>query len=191
MADSLSLSHSTASTLPTALSIPASTSVLFLLNCPSKLKSLLLRSALLLLYTPANEHFGIVPLEAMLARTPVLAVNSGGPLETVVEGRTGFLRGDHDDTEWTAVILDFLAMPDEELRQVGENGRKRVEQLFSREKMATTLEKEVKGMVEEWDGRERKRDAVVWLGVLGVFVVVGVSWIGKILMYRYKFPEAY
>ncbi len=51
----------------------------------------LLRRSAALLYTPSNEHFGIVPLEAMLARTPVIAVNSGGPLETVVHGTTGYL----------------------------------------------------------------------------------------------------
>ena len=53
-----------------------------------------------LLYTPSNEHFGITPLEAMYLGRPVIAVNSGGPLETVrasenvnerVEEQTGFL----------------------------------------------------------------------------------------------------
>ena len=34
---------------------------------------------------------GIVPLEAMFCRTPVVAVNSGGPLETVEHEKTGFL----------------------------------------------------------------------------------------------------
>ena len=44
-----------------------------------------------LLYTPTNEHFGIVPLEAMSAGCPVIAVDSGGPTETVIDGTTGFL----------------------------------------------------------------------------------------------------
>ena len=44
-----------------------------------------------LVYTPSNEHFGICPLEGMYLRRPVIAVNSGGPLETVVDGITGFL----------------------------------------------------------------------------------------------------
>lgn len=44
-----------------------------------------------LLYTPDREHFGIVPIEAMFEGTPVIAVNSGGPKETVVHGKTGFL----------------------------------------------------------------------------------------------------
>jgi alpha-1,3/alpha-1,6-mannosyltransferase len=60
-----------------------------------------------LLYTPPNEHFGIVPLEvscllfplslttsslqAMSLGTPVIAVNNGGPLETVLHNVTGYL----------------------------------------------------------------------------------------------------
>ena len=44
-----------------------------------------------LLYTPDREHFGIVPCEAMAMGCPVLAVATGGPLETVVHGSTGFL----------------------------------------------------------------------------------------------------
>jgi hypothetical protein len=51
----------------------------------------LLKIASGLLYTPDMEHFGIVPLEAMREGTPVIAVNSGGPLETVLHGRTGYL----------------------------------------------------------------------------------------------------
>jgi len=51
----------------------------------------LLRTAAAVVYTPANEHFGIVPLEAMDAGTVVIAVNSGGPVETVLDGVTGYL----------------------------------------------------------------------------------------------------
>ena len=51
----------------------------------------LLSSALCVLYTPDNEHFGIVPIEAMYVGAPVVAVASGGPLETVKHGETGFL----------------------------------------------------------------------------------------------------
>ena len=51
----------------------------------------LYRSCALLLFTPRNEDFGIVPLEAMASGAPVLAVDSGGPRETVVHGRTGWL----------------------------------------------------------------------------------------------------
>ncbi len=54
-------------------------------------RSALLTAAAAVIYTPTNEHFGIVPLEAMAAGRPVLACNSGGPTESVLHGRTGFL----------------------------------------------------------------------------------------------------
>ncbi len=38
---------------------------------------------------PGIEDFGIVPVEAQAAGTPVLALRGGGALETVVEGQTG------------------------------------------------------------------------------------------------------
>ncbi|EMD47075.1 alpha1,3-mannosyltransferase ALG2, putative, partial [Entamoeba histolytica KU27] len=37
------------------------------------------------------EHFGIVPLEAMIKGVPVIACNNGGPLETVQNELTGLL----------------------------------------------------------------------------------------------------
>ena len=54
-------------------------------------KAALLAACTALLYTPVNEHFGIVPLEAMAAARPVVACNSGGPKESVIDGVTGFL----------------------------------------------------------------------------------------------------
>jgi glycosyltransferase involved in cell wall biosynthesis len=42
-----------------------------------------------LLYPVEHEDFGMVPVEAMLYGTPVIAHNSGGPKETVINGKTG------------------------------------------------------------------------------------------------------
>lgn len=57
--------------------------VIFLKSPKEEMKIKLLRRCNLLLYTPSNEHFGIVPIEAMYSRKPVIAVNSGGPTETI------------------------------------------------------------------------------------------------------------
>jgi glycosyltransferase involved in cell wall biosynthesis len=38
---------------------------------------------------PAEEDFGIVPVEAMASGRPVIAYAKGGALETVVDGETG------------------------------------------------------------------------------------------------------
>ena len=51
----------------------------------------LYQEATALLFTAPNEDWGIVPLEAMASGTPVIAVASGGPCESVVHGETGWL----------------------------------------------------------------------------------------------------
>jgi glycosyltransferase involved in cell wall biosynthesis len=43
------------------------------------------------LFTPLNEDWGFVPLEAMATEKPVIAVSQGGPAESVVDGQTGYL----------------------------------------------------------------------------------------------------
>ena len=40
---------------------------------------------------PGEEDFGITPVEAQSAGTPVLAYGRGGACETVEDGRTGYL----------------------------------------------------------------------------------------------------
>lgn len=52
---------------------------------------MLLSACSAVLYTPQHEHFGIVPLEAMAWAKAVVACDSGGPKESVVNGRTGLL----------------------------------------------------------------------------------------------------
>ena len=123
--------------------------VLFLLSVPAQLKFTLLNAAKLLMYTPSNEHFGIVPLEAMLAGVPVLAANSGGPLETVLDGENGWLRSVDKVEQWTGVMQQVLHhLSDAQLRQVGENGKTRVREEFSSLKMAHRLDDEIEAMVK-------------------------------------------
>ncbi|MBQ9754856.1 MAG: glycosyltransferase [Lentisphaeria bacterium] len=56
---------------------------------------------------PGIEDFGIVPLEAQSAGTPVIALGIGGALETVVPGKTGIFF-DHPETDSLAeAILEF------------------------------------------------------------------------------------
>jgi alpha-1,3/alpha-1,6-mannosyltransferase len=147
LADSLKLKHATLKTVVSAHILPSDISVLFLLSVPSTLKATLLSRSSLLIYTPRNEHFGIVPLEAMLAGVPVLAANEGGPTETVVDGETGWLRDVSKPAEWTEVMQKVLTGLDATtLKTMGEKGRKRVENTFSKETMAKRFEDEIKGL---------------------------------------------
>ena len=65
--------------------------VRFVVNPDDRTLRLAYAEATALLFTAPNEDFGIVPLEAMASGTPVIAVDAGGPRETVVHGVTGWL----------------------------------------------------------------------------------------------------
>ncbi|KXJ86636.1 UDP-Glycosyltransferase/glycogen phosphorylase [Microdochium bolleyi] len=141
LTESLGLSSMTAKTLPTAMQVPDNVEVLFLLSVPNLLKEMLLGSARLLIYTPSNEHFGIVPLEAMLVGVPVLAANTGGPTETVVDGKTGWLRSPDHPEEWAEVMERVLnRMSSAELQSMSEAGINRVAQNFGELQMSQRLD---------------------------------------------------
>ncbi len=84
-----------------------------------------------LLFAPINEDFGIVPLEAMASFKPVISVNEGGPKETVLDGKTGFLI--NSPSEMAKRML-FLAEHRSVAEDMGRQGRRRVEQAYSWEK---------------------------------------------------------
>eukprot|EP01054_Gregarina_sp_Poly1_P000481 Gregarina_sp_Poly_1__480@NODE_1115_length_5039_cov_76_496380_g636_i1_p2_GENE_NODE_1115_length_5039_cov_76_496380_g636_i1NODE_1115_length_5039_cov_76_496380_g636_i1_p2_ORF_typecomplete_len637_score92_09Glycos_transf_1/PF00534_20/6_6e24Glyco_transf_4/PF13439_6/6_9e15Glyco_trans_1_4/PF13692_6/3_4e11Glyco_trans_4_4/PF13579_6/0_089BORG_CEP/PF14957_6/15_NODE_1115_length_5039_cov_76_496380_g636_i1411951 len=67
------------------------TNVHLIRSATDRMRLALLKFAAATVYTPSNEHFGIVPIESMSQGTPVIAVNSGGPMESVIDGSTGSL----------------------------------------------------------------------------------------------------
>ncbi|KAL9597672.1 MAG: hypothetical protein Q9219_004999 [cf. Caloplaca sp. 3 TL-2023] len=181
LAAELGLRSATTKNVVTALDIPDNIEVLFLLSVPAQLKTTLLSAAKLLLYTPTNEHFGIVPLEAMLAGVPVLATNSGGPLETVREGETGWLRPAEQVSQWTEVVRRVLyEISDETLLAMGTMGKERVEAEFSERKLGDRLEEEIEGMLASPSRRRTALDVPDLLLGVGVAVMV-VSVLGTVL----------
>jgi alpha-1,3/alpha-1,6-mannosyltransferase len=97
----------------------------------------LLHGCQCLLFTAENEHFGYVPVEAMAAGKPVISAASGGPLETIEDGETGFLCA--PEATLFAQRLAQLAQQPALCRRLGDNGRRRVEQRFSRRAFAGRL----------------------------------------------------
>jgi alpha-maltose-1-phosphate synthase len=76
------------------------------------------------------EPFGIINLEAMACRTPVVASAVGGIIEVVEDGRTGLLVPPARPDDLAAAIRRVL--DDRDLaRAFGEAGRRRVEERFS------------------------------------------------------------
>jgi starch synthase len=115
------------------------------------------RDDLIVLYSHASvfvcpsiyEPFGIINLESMACKTPVVASSVGGIPEVVVHGETGLLvpfeQADSDNHEpryperfsqdIATAVNDLLLSP-EKIHIMGNNARERVEQYFSWEKVA-------------------------------------------------------
>lgn len=69
---------------------------------------------------PGIEDFGIVPLEAQSAGTPVIALGAGGALETVLPGKTGVFFPDATVESLAEAVEEFEQLkfaPDELRRQ--------------------------------------------------------------------------
>lgn len=177
LAESLGLKNMTVRTPQTAQAVPQDVEVLFLQNMTNLLKGMLLSSARLLVYTPANEHFGIVPLEAMLSGVPVLAANTGGPVETVVEGQTGWLRSPDNVNEWTVVMDKVLyQISPQELAKMSEAGIKRVKNGFGEAEMAQRLDS-IFGEMLSTEKRSRTSTATIMLltTILGLVTAVATA----------------
>lgn len=65
------------------------------------------KNAKVLLYPVEDEDFGIVPVEAQGWGVPVIAHNSGGPRETVIDGKTGILFDELSVTGVSKAIKKF------------------------------------------------------------------------------------
>ncbi len=84
------------------------------------------------------EPFGLVAIEAMASRTPVVASQVGGLRYTVVPGMTGFLVPPRDEVAFATAIDRVLALSAWR-DHLGELGRQRVEAMFSWTSVAARL----------------------------------------------------
>jgi glycosyltransferase involved in cell wall biosynthesis len=75
----------------------------------------LLQASSALLF-PTHEDFGIVPVEAMAAGTPVVAFDAGGATETVIQGLTGVLVSEHRAEAYAEAIPYTLSLDAEDCR---------------------------------------------------------------------------
>jgi len=115
------------------------------------IEKMLSRSEAIQLYSHASvfccpsvyEPFGIINLEAMACRAPVVASAIGGILEVVVDGETGYLVPFEQDPVTTfpsnpekfsrdlAEKISALLADPEKAKRFGEAGRRRVEETFA------------------------------------------------------------
>jgi len=170
--DDYLLSHHTI-TSATSASPPAEVQVLFLLNFSTAQRSYLLTSpnTLCLLYTPSNEHFGIVPIEAGACGLPVLATNTGGPLETILDPETGLLRRP-DPQIWAEAMEGFINLSSSRRQEMSKAAKKRVKEMFSLDTLGREMEESCREALKSGDLHTNMGDGLIWgsMGLIGASV---------------------
>ena len=82
-----------------------------------------------------DEDFGITPVEAMAAGTPVIAYKSGGYLETVIDGKTGVFFDEYNVESLMGAMKRI-----EKMKIKKEDCQKQAEK-FSKEKFVKEMER--------------------------------------------------
>lgn len=145
-------------------------------------RSTLFETALCIVYTPHLEHFGIVPLEAMYAGRPVVAVKSGGPMETVVHGKTGFLC-EPTPGAFGDALFELVNDP-QRARDMGKKGREHVTTNFGMEAFQTQWSALIKETMQQ--GAKRLEEPPPYLlsdgfyylleALVVLFATVSLTW---------------
>ena len=94
------------------------------------------------------ESFGLVAVEAMLAKKPVIASNHGGLSEIVENEKTGYLVEPNDDKALFEAIQKLIENPNLRIA-FGENGYKRAVQEFSAKKYVAGFEVLFENMISQ------------------------------------------
>lgn len=93
----------------------------------ARLREMYSRSSAVL-FAAINEDYGFIPLESMSSSKPIISVNEGGPKETIVDGKTGFLI---NSPAQMAEKMKFIVEHPAIAERMGREGRRRVEQNYS------------------------------------------------------------
>ncbi|MBU4338260.1 glycosyltransferase [Patescibacteria group bacterium] len=97
---------------------------------------------------PGEDDFGIAPVEAMSAGTPVIALRKGGAKETIIEGATG----DFFDYSAAPLIAEAVVRFSENEKKYNREIIARHAEKFSRER----FERDIKDYVRKIVGEEKK-----------------------------------
>ncbi len=81
------------------------------------------------------EAFGRVAIEAQATNRIIIATKIGGALETIIDGKTGFLVEPGDVKKLAELIDQVLNFSDEKAHEIGDAARKHVAEKFSNQKM--------------------------------------------------------
>ena len=94
------------------------------------------------------EAFGRVSVEAQSMGKPIIASNIGGSKETIINKKTGFLYKHDDPRELAKIINTVIQLSSEDLKFIGNEGRKNVTKKFDVETMCQSNLKEYRKLVK-------------------------------------------
>jgi len=94
------------------------------------------------------EAFGRVAVESQSMAKPIIASNIGGSRETVLNRKSGFLYKHNDPRELAKILNTVIQLSQEELKFIGNEGRKNVIKKFDVEAMCDSNLREYKKLVK-------------------------------------------
>jgi len=94
------------------------------------------------------EAFGRVSVEAQSMGKPIVASNIGGSRETIINKKTGFLYKHDDPRELAKSLNTVIQLTQDELKSIGNEGRKNITKKFDVETMCQTNLKEYKRLIK-------------------------------------------
>lgn len=104
-----------------------------------------------LMVPSAQENFGMIVPEALICETPVYA-SLGTPWSELNECQCGWWR-DNEPKTIAGVIKEILTMSDADLRSMGRNGRRLMEEKYEQHKVAAMMQQ-----LYDWIGNGMKAD---------------------------------
>ena len=94
------------------------------------------------------EAFGRVSVEAQSMGKPIVASNIGGSKETIINKKTGFLYKHDDPRELAKILNTVIQLSQDELKFIGNEGRKNITKKFDVETMCQSNLKEYKRLIK-------------------------------------------
>jgi len=95
------------------------------------------------------EAFGRVSVEAQAMGKPIVASNIGGSKETIINKKTGFLYKHDDPRELAKILNTVIQLSVDDLKFMGNEGRKNVTKKFDVETMCQSNLKEYKRLIKK------------------------------------------
>ena len=95
------------------------------------------------------EAFGRVAVEAQAMSKPIIASNLGGSKETILNKKSGFLYKFDDPRELAKSLNTVIQLTQEELKSMGNEGRKNITKKFDVETMCDTNLSEYKKLLKK------------------------------------------